>query len=102
MPFIHINDVVKAISFIAQNNNLENGPINLISPKSCTNIALLKQLHYFQWLPKWPLSKKILKVLVGESSVVFTDSKNIKPQRLQNAGFEFDFPEINQAINGYR
>lgn len=102
VPFIHIDDVTKAIAFIAENKAFREGPVNLTAPNGCSNKMLLNQLTCFRWLPKWSLSKKVMSLLVGESSVVLTDSEHVQPKKLQNAEFKFDFENIEQAINGLK
>lgn len=97
IPFVHINDVVNAIEFIASSDELNTGAINITSPNPCTNFQLLAVLN-----PGWGIIVPafILKLLIGESFVIVTDSQRIMPERLLKAGFRFNYTTIQEALQG--
>jgi len=102
IPFVHIRDVAKAIEFIINNKNITDGSINLTAPRPCSNSQLLKELQLVKWGPKVPLPESLLKSLIGESSVILTDSERVEPKRLEDNGFEFDYDTISQALHGLK
>jgi uncharacterized protein (TIGR01777 family) len=102
VPFVHVKDVAKAIEFIANNDTLIDGAINITAPHPCSNVAMLRELRLIKWAPGIPLPESVLKLLIGESSVVLTDSERVEPKRLLESGFEFDYNTINDSLHGLR
>ena len=100
VPFVHVSDVAKAIEFIANNNNIIDGAINITAPHSCTNSEMLNALRFVKWGPKIQLPASILKLLIGQSAVVLTDSERVQPKRLLDNGFEFNYDTITASLHG--
>lgn len=100
VPFVHIKDVAKAIEFISNHDNLIDGAINIAAPKLCSNSEMLRKLRLFKWGPGVPLPESLLKLLIGESFVVLTDSERMLPKRLLESGFKFDYNSIDEALYG--
>ena len=100
IPFVHIRDVAKAIEFIADNNNIIDGAINITAPQSCTNSEMLKELRLVKWGPELPLPESALKLLLGQSSVVLTDSERVQPKKLLENGFKFNYDTISKSLHG--
>jgi uncharacterized protein (TIGR01777 family) len=100
VPFVHIHDVAKAFEFIASNEAIYDGAVNIAAPEPCTNAELLQELRPFHL--KWGLSLPvfILKYLIGESFVVLTDSERLQPKRLIENGFKFDYNSVNECLYG--
>ncbi len=97
-PWIHIEDMVRAIRFFAGNTNTE-GPYNLAAPDIVTNKQFstllgkaLKRPSFFK-IPKFAL-----KTIFGEMSVVLWGGLVIKSDKLREAGFEFKFPTLKGAF----
>jgi uncharacterized protein (TIGR01777 family) len=98
MPWIHILDMVNAILFILNNPKL-TGAVNLCAPHPITNQTFSETLanslhrpHLFS-TPAW-----LIRLLMGESSALLLDSMRVKPSKLTRAGFEFQFPRLDQAL----
>lgn len=100
VPFVHIKDAARAIEFIANNDTLIDGAINITAPSPCSNSALLHELRWSKSLSGVPLSESVLKRFIGESSVVLTDSERVEPKRLLDSGFEFDYNSITESLHG--
>lgn len=100
VPFVHVSDVVKAIEFVASNANIADGAINITAPEPCSNSEMLKALRLVKGGPELPLPESVLKLLIGESSVVLTDSERVQPKRLLDNGFEFDYKTISESLHG--
>ncbi|MFA6699297.1 MAG: TIGR01777 family oxidoreductase [Thiomicrospira sp.] len=97
--WIHIEDLINAYRFLLANPHL-NGTFNLTSPNPLSQAdfgrALAQTLHRPFWLPmpEWQL-----KLMFGEGAQVLTHSSAVIPERLIQAGFEFQFPQISEALS---
>lgn len=100
VPFVHVKDVAKAIEFIANNVTLIEGAINITAPRPCSNSEMLRELRLIKWGPGVPIPESVLKLLIGESAVVLTDSERVQPKRLLESGFQFDYNSINESLHG--
>ncbi len=97
-PCIHIDDIVAAIRFLAEQSST-SGPVNMVSPESITqdefSDALASQLrrpNFFR------LPKGILNLIFGEMSVVLWGGAFVIPKVLMDEGFEYKYPSIKSAL----
>lgn len=102
VPFVHVKDVAKAIEFIANNDTIIDGAINITAPHPCSNSEMLKELRLVKRGPGVPLPESVLKLLIGDSSVVLTDSERVQPKRLLENGFKFNYNTINESLYGLK
>jgi len=97
--WIHISDLVKLYSFAVE-NQLE-GVYNAVSPYPISNkqltTAIAKALRKPLFLPNIP--QFIMKLALGEMSYLLFSSKNISSEKIQNLGFQFQFPKIEEALD---
>lgn len=98
MPWIHIADQVNAMCFLLENERT-SGPFNLISPQPTSNaefmLAVCKALHRPYW---FHVPKFLLRMALGEMSVLLTEGRYSQPKRLIESGFEFQFSELEHAM----
>ena len=98
VPWIHITDVVGAIRFLMENQNA-NGAYNLIAPTPTSNAefmqAVAKALHRPCWLPA---PSFMLRVMLGEMSVLVTEGRYCQPKRLLELGYQFRFSRVEDAL----
>ena len=98
MSWIHIEDMVHAIHFAMQTQNIE-GAINCTSPHGLTNEeftkALAKQLNRPTYLN---LPTVMLDILMGQGSELLLISQNIYPKKLLNYEFDFNHSHIEHAL----
>ena len=98
-PWIHVQDLVSALSFVLGKDDLE-GPLNCVSPQPVRNReftrALAKALGRPHALPAVP--GFMLKFAMGEFSAVLLTGQKAVPRRLLDAGFRFDHPSIEEAL----
>jgi len=98
MSFIHIDDWVNAVLFIAQ--NAKRGIYNLSSPKAVDNkhftAAFAHTLHRTHFLSAPAFALKIL--LGSAADELLLVSQNIQPKALLEMGFKFRHAEINEAL----
>lgn len=97
-PWIHIDDMVRAIIYLLNSTALE-GIFNCCAPSPIHNRSFNR--HLAQQLKRpaiAPVPAFLLKALLGERSQLLLDSQRVHPANLQQAGFEFDFPHIAKAF----
>jgi uncharacterized protein (TIGR01777 family) len=98
LPWIHIEDEVRAIQFLIQQENA-NGPFNLSAPNPATNKEFGKTLGKVMGRPSLvPTPALAIQTLFGEMSTVLLEGQRAVPQRLQELGFTFKFPTLEAAL----
>jgi uncharacterized protein len=97
-PWIHIDDMVRAIRFIADTPAI-SGPVNLAAPARTTaqlfSDAVGKALHRPNF---FRLGKGMLELIFGELSVVLWGGGFVTPKALLDQGFQFKYTEIDAAL----
>lgn len=97
-PWIHIDDEVAAIRFLLENQDAR-GPYNLSAPNPLTSKQFADKLGAVMGRPAFlPAPALPLKLVLGEMSTVLLDGQRAVPQRLQEAGFSFKYPEAEAAF----
>lgn len=98
MPWIHLDDMTRAINFLIENEDI-TGPVNMVAPESVTNAQFTEILAATLRRPaRLPAPKAALKMALGESACLLLDSAKVRPAALQNAGFEFEHPQLSGAL----
>ena len=98
-PWISIDDVVRAIRFAMTNESL-SGPVNLCSPNQTTNKEFTKAIGRVLGKPTFfPLPSVAVTLLLGEmGQEALLTSERVEPAKLKQAGFQFNHPEIEEAL----
>ena len=95
--WITLHDQIKAICFLLE-NQIE-GAVNLTSPNPATNQEFTSALARAMRRPAlFPVPSFALKVVLGGFSTEILGSKRVIPQKLIDAGFQFDFPHLAPAL----
>jgi uncharacterized protein (TIGR01777 family) len=98
MPWIHINDWVGAVRHLIANENAR-GAYNLISPTPTSsadfNRALASVLHRPYW---FPTPAFLLRLVLGEMSVLVVEGRFALPKRLTESGYKFQFEGVREAL----
>ena len=95
--FIHIEDLLRAYSFVIQHKL--NFTFNLTCPKPTTNLRLTRVLSRAVRKPALlPLPEFVLKFIYGEGAVILTEGQDIIPKRLLDLGFRFKYNDIEETI----
>ncbi|WP_066251565.1 TIGR01777 family oxidoreductase [Neobacillus drentensis] len=98
MSWIHIEDVIHAISFIIENEKIQ-GPINFTSPNPVTMSEFGKTLAQVLHRPHWlPVPSFALKLLLGEMSTLVVEGQKVLPEMLLENGYQFIYPDLNMAF----
>jgi NAD dependent epimerase/dehydratase family enzyme len=98
MPWIHLADEMRAMKFLLENAQTR-GAYNLIAPTPTSSADFLRAVARTIHRPFWfHIPKSLLKLMLGEMSVLVTEGRYSQPKRLLEQGFEFNFPRIEQAL----
>ncbi|KAA3643730.1 MAG: TIGR01777 family protein [Proteobacteria bacterium] len=97
--WVSLADVSRTIKYLLQNPI--TGPVNITAPHAVTNKTftktLARQLHRPAILPMPELmARLVFKDLADE--LLLADA-HVLPDRLQNAGFRFNYPTIEQGLD---
>lgn len=97
-PFVHIQDVVKAIKWSIENHQAQ-GTYNLVAPENIDNKTFTNKLAQSLNRPAiFTVPKFILKIALGEASILLLQSPHVFPKRLLKEGFKFSFPDIQSSL----
>lgn len=98
LPWIHMQDVVRCIEFVIENDRAE-GAFNLCSPDPVTMSRFASAVGSALGRPSWiPVPGFALNLVLGEASNAILASHRIIPEKLQEWGFTFEYPGIEQAL----
>jgi uncharacterized protein (TIGR01777 family) len=99
MSWISLDDVVGIVNYALQNEHLR-GAINVVSPNPVTNEEFTKTMGDVLYRPTFlPLPEFAVNFVFGEmGDALLLDSTRVIPKRLEEAGFEFKFPELRPAL----
>jgi uncharacterized protein (TIGR01777 family) len=98
MPWIHIIDHTNAMRFLLENENA-HGPYNLISPQPTSNAEFMQAVARALRRPYWfHVPKFLLRLALGEMSVLLTEGRYSQPKRLIELGFQFQFGQLQNAM----
>lgn len=99
MPWIHLKDMSGIYEFALKNPHMR-GAYNSASSQHTTNENFTKKiaevLHKPLFMPNVPAF--ILKLIFGELSVAFLEGSRVNSQKIQDAGFQFQFPDLKKAL----
>jgi len=98
LSWIHILDQVAAIRFLIHHREA-SGPFNLSAPNPMTNAGFARELGRAMGRPSLvPIPGFAMKLAFGEVTSVLLEGQRAIPERLQELGFEFRFPEAGAAL----
>ncbi len=98
MPWIHIDDLTAIMHYAMVNASLR-GPINGVAPNPVSNKEFTRALAAAVHRPALlPVPGFALKTALGEFATVLLGSQRVVPDVLLQEGFEFQYPEIDTAL----
>ena len=101
MSCIHVEDLTQMILWCLQEEKL-SGIINAVMPTPITNKDFTKTLAEavhrpaFLKTPEW-----LLHFLLGNFSHLLLDSQRVLPKRATEAGFQFKYPSVEEALKNF-
>lgn len=97
-PWIHIVDHINAMRYLLENEDAY-GPFNLISPQLTSNAEFMRAVTQALRRPSWfHLPTFLLRLVLGEMSVLLTEGRYSYPKRLIELGFKFQFGQLERAM----
>lgn len=99
MPWIHLEDEILGIIHCLE-NEIE-GPVNLVAPESVRNAEFTKAVGRTLKRPTpFPVPAFALKLALGDfAEEGLLASSRVIPEKLNEIGFEFAYPTIDQALS---
>jgi uncharacterized protein (TIGR01777 family) len=99
LSWVHRADVISAMLFLLQREDLE-GPFNITAPHPVTNRGFCDDLkRHKRTLISAPVPAAVLRLLLGEmADELLLNGQRVLPVGLQQAGFNFAFPDLDTAL----
>ena len=98
VSWIHAEDAARAILF-AMEQPLLSGPINTVAPNPLRMYdfgkiigEVFRRPHYF------PVPSTLLKIALGEKSMLILKGQYVVPKKLNEVGFTFNFSTLQEAL----
>ena len=99
IPWIHLDDVVRALSFAIVTPQLE-GPVNVVGPSPVPQRAFARAFgRAFQRPAVLPAPRFAMRAMLGEAAAVLLASQRAMPVVLERHGFQFSFPQLESALD---
>lgn len=98
--WIHLDDLVRAIIWLMEYQKIA-GPINLTAPESTNNEAFTQALASALHRPAWLVVPSVfMRLMLGEmAETLLLSGQRVYPEKLEQEGFTFNYPDINTALN---
>lgn len=97
-PFVHSKDVIKVILWTV-NEHDKSGIFNVVAPENISNKEFSKAFAKALKKPMLlSIPKFMFKLVLGEASVMITESPQVEPKYLIENGFQFEYPTIKEAL----
>lgn len=97
-PWIHMLDVCRAVEFVIEHEEV-SGPCNLNAPNPVTMNDFADSLGEVLNRPTFfRVPEFALNLVLGEAAQPLLESLRTQPKRLQQAGFEFRFNSLKEAL----
>ncbi|MPT10248.1 TIGR01777 family oxidoreductase [Comamonas sp.] len=98
MPWIHIDDQVALIDYLLKDESC-SGPYNACAPGVVRNVDFTQMLARELGKPAvFHIPTWALRLALGEMSVLLLEGQRLVPQRAQEAGFSWRYPELSGAL----
>jgi uncharacterized protein (TIGR01777 family) len=101
ISWIDVRDLAKMFVYAIEHENL-SGSYNAVAPSHVSNKTLTKTLAsvlYGKFYITTYVPSFVLKIMLGEMSIEVLKSTTVSAQKIQDAGFVFDYPEITKSLS---
>lgn len=97
-PWIHLDDLISAMMFILENRDI-HGPVNFCAPNPIRNRDLAKAMGHVLNRPAFmPAPGFMIRLVLGEFGTTLLAGQRAIPEKLLSFGFDFEYPDIINAI----
>lgn len=101
LSWVHIDDLCRAYKKVIEDKNLK-GVYNLCAPKSTSNLELTRTLgSIMHRVTPFPVHAWLLRLLFAEGAEFMLEGQKVYPKRLLEAGFEFNYNNIRDALKSF-
>jgi uncharacterized protein (TIGR01777 family) len=99
LTWVHIDDAVRLFR-LAIDQAIPEGLMNVTSPVACRQIDFVRSMARVLRRPaRFPAPAWLVRLVLGEQSVLLLGSRRVAPARAIELGYQFDFPTIDNAID---
>ncbi len=101
ISWIDVRDLAKMFVYAIEHENT-SGSYNAVAPSPVSNKTLTKTLAsvlYGKFYITTYVPSFVLKIMLGEMSIEVLKSTTVSAQKIQDAGFVFDYPEITKSLS---
>ncbi len=101
ISWIDVRDLAKMFLYAIEHENL-SGSYNAVAPGPVSNKTLtqtLAKVLYGKFYITTYVPSFVLKIMLGEMSIEVLKSTTVSAQKIQDAGFVFDYPEITKSLS---
>jgi NAD dependent epimerase/dehydratase family enzyme len=99
--WVHVEDICRAIEFLYEHKQME-GVYNVCSPNPVPNKTFMQTLrsvtHHAFGLPAFAWMLKIGAAIIGTETELLLKSRWVLPTKMQQAGFEFKYAQLDDAF----
>jgi uncharacterized protein (TIGR01777 family) len=96
VSWVHIDD---AVALIRTAMTVAGGVLNVTSPGACRQIDFVRAMARVLHRPVWfPAPAWLIRLVLGEQSVLLLGSRRVAPARAEELGFAFRYRTIDQAF----
>ncbi|MEY2706024.1 MAG: hypothetical protein RL407_2086 [Bacteroidota bacterium] len=99
MSWIHLDDLANLFVFALEKTTLQ-GIYNAVGPNPVTNQSLTQAAASASGKPYLGIALPgfLLKLLLGEMAIIVLGGCRVSSQKIQKAGFRFEYPEVKEAL----
>lgn len=101
ISWIHVDDLCNQYIYAIENEQM-NGVYNAVAPNPVSNktltIELAKKVCGSFYIPFY-VPAFVLKIALGEMSIEVLKSATVSSQKMEDTGFQFQYPTINDALS---
>ena len=98
VSFIHVGDLVDAMLFAIENQEIR-GIVNAVTPYPSFNAEFSDRLAKVLDQPCWlTIPAFVVKMMYGEGAEILLEGQKVMPEKLEQAGFRFKYPTIQNAL----
>ena len=99
LSWVHRRDVIAALSMLLERVDL-SGPFNVTAPEPVTSRGFCDAMkRRKKTVVTAPVPAALMRLMVGEmADELLLNGQRVVPVRLQSAGFEFEYPDLDGAL----
>ncbi len=99
MSWIHVDDYVAIVLMLLENSQA-TGAYNMTAPEPVTNARFTNSLAHTLHRPALFVAPGcMLKLMLGEMSVLLLGGQRALPDKVQTLGYHFTYPTLEEALN---